>query len=284
MNITPNDEVKRIELELTSICNLGCPLCMRQLYPELITNTKYRPAEEIIKQIRKYPNLKYVTLAGPISEPTTHPEFFDILQYLIKKKIEISLFINGDTHSDRFYKKLGIIFRSAIGHVYFTVCGSTQELHEKYRVNSKLSRVIRRFKIVEKLSKKAIMTWLVFNYNQEDYEQNKHMFDGYTLQSFNTLPVQEHLNLNIDIHLPEPQHTAYKTLNREATDIECPAQKYKFHLVDHNGDAFNCTLHKMHGDLDCFECGKKNSKILQRNKIYHLAEAEDEESEIPLRL
>lgn len=276
--------IKRIELELTSTCNLDCPLCMRSIHPELITKLKYRSKDEILNQIKSYKNLKYVTLAGPISEPTLHPEFFEILSELKKLNLEISLFINGNTHNDAFYRKLGLIFKDAIGHVYFTIAGSTQELHEKYRVNSNLENVIRRFKIVDKWSNKAILTWLVFNYNKDDFDENYKLFEDYNTEYFYTLPVQEHFNLDIDIHLPEPQHSVYKRINRNDANINCPALNYGFEMVYHDGSTALCTLNKLYGDKHCFECSVNNADLLRRNKIYHVSEPEDETSEIELRI
>ena len=279
-------EVERIELELTSTCNLSCPLCMRQVDSNIIPLIKYRDIEDIKKQINQYSKLKYVTIAGPTSEPTLYPDLFKLLQFLIKKNIEISLFINGNTHNDLYYKKLGIIMRNAKGKIYFTIAGSTQELHEKYRVGSILDDVLRRYKIIDKFSGKAILTWIVFNYNEKDYIDNIEEFKKYyKIESFYTLPVQEHFLIDTEIYLPEPMHSNYiNQIDRNNKDTNCPAHSYKFHLISSDGSVSNCSLHKLYGDKHCWECSKNNLKILKYNKIYHLAEPENEISEIELKL
>ena len=286
MEVLSTSEVERIELELTSTCNLECPLCIRQVDKNSISKVKYRPLEEIISQIRKYNNLKYITIAGPTSEPTLYPDLFKLLQFLIKQNIEISLFINGNTHNDLYYKKLGIIMRSAKGKVYFTIAGSTQELHEKYRVNSNLNEILRRYEIVEKFSGKAVLTWIVFNYNEKDYKENIEEFKKkYRMETFYTLPIQEHFLLGTDIYLPEPMHSNYiNNIDREDNDIQCPAHSYKFHLISSDGSVNNCSLHKLYGDSHCWECSNKNLSFLKYNKIYHVAEPENEVSEIDLKL
>jgi hypothetical protein len=40
----------------------------------------------------------------------------------------------------------------------------------------------------------------------------------------------------------------------------------------------------MYGDKHCWECSAGNSKVLKDNKIYKVAEAEDEYSETELRI
>jgi MoaA/NifB/PqqE/SkfB family radical SAM enzyme len=283
--ISLNDnDVIRIELELTSTCNLNCPLCYRSIKPELISNTKYRTFNAIINSIEKFSNLKYVTLAGPTSEPTLHPDFFKILSYLIKNNYEISLFLNGNTHNDFFYRKLGILFSNAKGNIYFTICGSTQEIHEKYRINSNLTQVLNRLDIINKITDKVILTWIIFNYNQNDYYENRHLFDKYELEVFNTLPVAEHFNLDSDIHLIDSLHDSYlKNICRDNSNISCPSLNYKFKLIDCDGNTFPCSLYKLYGDSHCFECSEKNYDFLRRNKIYKLAEAESDISEKDLK-
>jgi len=290
MNFIGKNDVIRLEVGLTSTCNLECPLCIRQTHPEFINSgIKYRPAKEIIEQLDTYPNLEYVTIAGAVSEPTLHPELFDILRYLITRDVEISLFINGDTHNELYYKKLGSIFSQADGYIYFTICGSTQELHSKYRVNSTLSQVLSNLDIIDKYTNKAILTWIVFNYNEQDWKDNYHKFSNYKTEFFNTLPVQEHFGLTDEqtngIRLIDELHNLYheKIDKTDFENISCPAINYKFELIDFEGGTSPCVLYKLFGDKHCFECSTKNAKILKDNKIFHIAEPEDEESEIEMR-
>ena len=280
-------DIIRLEIELTNTCNLDCPLCLRQIHPELtVGKVKYRPATEIIAQLETYKNIKYITIAGAISEPTLHPELFDILKYCISRDLEISLFINGDTHNELYYKKLGLIFMKATGKVFFTICGSTQELHSKYRVNSNLSTVLSNLDIIQKYSGKAVMTWIVFNYNEEDFNDNFHKFqDKYETEYFYTLPMDEHFELNSNIHLPQELQKIYAKVDRnDFKNIECPANNYKFILIDSMGFTNPCSLYKLYGDKHCFECSSNNSRLLRENKIYKVAEPESEDSEQELRI
>jgi MoaA/NifB/PqqE/SkfB family radical SAM enzyme len=291
LEILSISEVTRIELELTNTCNLKCPLCFRNTHPENIPNIKYRDLEDIIFQLEQYNNLKYITLAGPNSEPTLYPYLFELIEYLKLRSIEISIFINGETHDDLFYKKLGLTLRDKeLSHkIYFTICGSTQELHEKYRVNSSLKKVLRNLDNALKFNPNVILTWIVFEYNQDDYLENKNKFKKYNLEVFYTLPIAEHFNLESykkeGICLPKEQQKAYENIDKyDTNNIRCPALDYKFHLISSDGTVSNCSLHKIYGDKRCFECSAKNLAILENNKIYHIAEPESEISEVGLRL
>lgn len=253
-----------------------------------LPENNYRSFKEIIEQLDSYKNLKFVTIAGAIAEPTSHPDLFDIVKYLNKRNIEISLYINGDTKSDVYYSKLGILFRNTKSNVYFTMCGTTQELHEKYRVNSNLERVLKRLEIVNKYSgNRGILTWIVFNYNQQDFEENYHRYkEKYRTEFFYTLPMDEHFDLKGDIHLPDEQHNIYKQQidRNDFNNIVCPANKNNFVQVAYDGNVYPCSLYRLHGEKHCYECSTKNLNTLRNNKIFNVAEPESEDSEISLRL
>jgi MoaA/NifB/PqqE/SkfB family radical SAM enzyme len=285
-NPQPSANIERIELELTSTCNLKCPLCIRTIQgkPE---GDRFRSLNCIISQLDDYTNLKFITIAGSIAEPTLYPDLFGLLKYLRSRNIEISLYINGDTRNDTYYKKLGVMFRSCIGHVYLTMCGSTQELHEKYRVGSKLDRVLSRLDIINSFSgNKGILTWIVFNYNYDDFQLNYQKFKSkYNTEFFFTLPMQEHFELDSDIHLPEAQHLAYQSIDKnDFNNIHCLANKHNFVQIAYDGKVVPCSLYRYYGETRCFECSAKNFNTLRSHSIYNVAEPESETSEIPMRI
>lgn len=279
-------DIVRLEIELTSVCNLKCPLCMRERI-SLPMKAQHRPIGDIIAQLDTYANLRYITIAGAVSEPTTYPHLIELLIYLKRRGIEISLYINGDTCTDAYYRKLGVIFNQCNGYVYFTICGSTQELHERYRVGSKLDTVLRRLDIVNRFGgNKGMLTWIVFNYNEADFVKNYKSFQQrYNTEFFYTLPVAEHFQLDQDIRLPAAQHAQYvKFIDRADVPTICPANLTKFIQIGYDGQVHPCTLHRLYGEEHCFECSDKNRQMLRQNKIFNVAEAESETSEIQLRL
>lgn len=284
----PADNIIRLELELTSTCNLKCPLCIRSLGIMEIPKNKYRPLEQVIEQLESYPNLEFVTIAGAIAEPTSYPYLLEVIKYLKNRDIETSLYINGDTRKDSYYIKLGVLFRNCKGNIYFTICGSTQELHEQYRVNSNLDRVLARLDIVNRYSgNKGILTWIVFNYNEKDFETNYQQFkDRYRTEYFYTLPMDEHFKLDGNIRLPDKLHKIYMDrVNRtDFSNITCPANKSNFVQITYDGEVNPCSLYRLYGEKHCFECSSKNLAVLRANKIFNVAEPETEDSEIDLRL
>jgi MoaA/NifB/PqqE/SkfB family radical SAM enzyme len=283
-----NEDIVRLELELTSTCNLQCPLCIRSLGIMDIPKNKYRSLDEVLNQLDSYPNLEFVTIAGAIAEPTSYPHLLEVVKYLKQRDIEISLYINGDTRTDIYYKQLGVLFRDAKGHVYFTICGSTQELHKRYRVNSDINRVLKRLDIIDKFSGgKGILTWIIFNYNEQDFEENYPKFKAkYNTEFFYTLPVTEHFQLSNTIRLPDRLNKIYNnSIDRnDFNNVTCPANKSNFVQISYDGEVNPCSLYRIYGESHCWECSNKNLTVLRNNKIFNVAEPETEDSETPMRI
>ncbi len=164
-------DVEEIEMDLTGICNLKCPLCTRNYaHANHLDGKNIRHIDEIIAQLDKFPNLKRFFVAGAISEPTMYKYFLEFIEYLNSRNIHYEIFTNANTHNEKWWKKLGEIVREDC-MVAFTICGSTQELHEKYRVGSNLDEIIRHANAYRSAGKNN--DWIQhirFDYNKEDLE------------------------------------------------------------------------------------------------------------------
>jgi len=165
------DFVESFEIDLTTSCNLRCPLCTRNYaHAQHMIDPKYsegRPLHKIIAQLDKYPNLKECQLAGAISEPTMYKDLFGFLEYLKSRKIFVEMFTNGSLKGTTYWKKIATMLTNR-DRIHFTVCGSTQELHEKYRVGSKLNKVLRNAAAVRSIRKIDFGQFIRFEYNKDD--------------------------------------------------------------------------------------------------------------------
>jgi len=169
-----NYEVLDIELELSTLCQAECPLCYRNYksfdthYPEDIV----RPLNEIQKQIELYSDLEWVRLVGSISEPTLYPEFIQLVKFIKSKNINIEICTNGSTRNEKFWKDLALSL-SKEDKVYFTICGSTQKLHEKYRKNTSLEKILKNARTFRKYNSIDYAQCIRFDYNDEDFNSKE---------------------------------------------------------------------------------------------------------------
>lgn len=167
------ENIDRIEIDLTGTCNARCPLCARN-YKHLDVKYNERHLNEITAQLDEYPNLRYIHLVGAVSEPTLYKQFFNLCHYLVKRNVSIEVCTNGDTHNPEWWGKLGEILTEK-DSVYFSVCGSTQELHETYRVGCSLENLLANARAFRAANKFGIdyIQHIEFEYNKEDLKSDR---------------------------------------------------------------------------------------------------------------
>ena len=273
------------EVELTGYCNLKCQLCMRQYKDaQSILGVNIRPVSDWINQLNQYPNLKSICIAGIISEPTLYPELFQFIKYLKSRNITIELYTNANTHTPQWWKELNDNYLTECDKVIFTICGSTQELHEKYRVGSSLQQILDNAAAFRDLTKKN--DWIQhikFQYNIDDFNQNM----GPIIDQFSnkilihSSAYNERFNIidrSTGLTMVRHLSTIYdrianianqKKVNLGLTAIDCKSFETKFISFDQYGRQFPCFLYRLYSpdtfNLDytdilkykydfCYEC------------------------------
>ena len=181
--IVKKSEIQEIEMDLTGVCNLSCPLCTRNYqHANHLVEKNVRSIDNIIKQLDQYTGLKRFFVAGVVSEPTMYKDFIPFIEYLNSRDIYYEIFTNGNTRDVGWWEKLGSIVPKKC-MCAFTICGSTQELHEKYRVGSSLQEILNHAAAFRKngLSNDWVQH-IRFEYNAEDRESiaMKSIFDQFS--------------------------------------------------------------------------------------------------------
>jgi MoaA/NifB/PqqE/SkfB family radical SAM enzyme len=171
--IVKKSQIEEIEMDLTGLCNLECPLCTRNYaHAEHMLGKNIRPIEDIIKQLDQYTNLQRFFIAGAVSEPTMYKYFDEFIDYLNSRNIYYELFTNGNTRDAEWWENLGKCIPERC-MVVFTICGSNQQLHETYRVGSDLAQIIEHARAVRKNERKNDwMQHIRFEYNATDLESD----------------------------------------------------------------------------------------------------------------
>lgn len=296
------EDMQVVEIELGSHCNLNCPLCHRNWKDaqHLIDGNNQRPVEDIINQLEKFPNLKIITIAGSISEPTLYKQLFTLIKYITSRDVLFYLYTNGDTSRDpEYWKTLGSLCNERT-LVYFTICGTTQELHEKYRVGSNLQRIFNNheaFKSGMKY-KNDVLQYLRFEYNHKDYQDNiSTIRDRFSRESsIESMAYRERFALvnpmlDPDVNIRQDLQKKYKTItmvgmkrfeNKSKCTMDCSSFNTRFVSIDNNGREYPCYMHRIYNssmqwDYDytdilkgshgfCFECEKFTSDMIKQTE------------------
>lgn len=253
---------EEFELDLTGTCNLSCPLCTRNYsHGQHLVYKNVRPLGEIIEQLDTFTNLKRAFVAGQVSEPTLYPEFLDYLRYLKSRNIYIELFSNGSTRDEDFWKEVGNILDDN-DQMHFTVCGSTQELHEIYRVGSSLDKILKNANAYRSSGKtNDYCQFIKFEYNAHDEENTKNL--GFT--NWYSIPTEGIRRENDKVREPLPGvkpeeirdrliKSLYKSRPKPGDKVEmkCKSLTDKKIYIDQQGKIAACYVHYEYEPHDIF--------------------------------
>ena len=266
--IVKKSEIQEIDMDLTGVCNLSCPLCTRNYqHANHLVEKNVRNIDTIIKQLDQYTGLKRFFVAGVVSEPTMYKDFIKFIEYLNSRDIYYEIFTNGNTRDAEWWTKLGSIVPKKC-MCAFTVCGSTQELHEKYRVGSNLQEILNHAAAFRKngLGNDWIQH-IRFEYNAEDRESvgMKNIFDQFS----NVLKVETEGVRRVNVYNKEVELGIKPTKVRDLTikkifqnrpkpndgksyEIQCRSLQQKKVYINQWGQVSACYTHA-ENEQDYFE-------------------------------
>jgi MoaA/NifB/PqqE/SkfB family radical SAM enzyme len=171
MNI---DNIKKIELEITSDCNAACPGCTRTRFPDLLTiqSMSLNDIKRLFPTKKEISN-KQFKFCGVLGDPVVHPEFLEMIKYLTTNDGFCQISTNGGYQNVSWWTELGQIGASTkLVDVVFAVDGH-KETNHIYRVNTVFD-VIERNMTAYALGGKgfASATWMyiVFDHNEHELE------------------------------------------------------------------------------------------------------------------
>ncbi len=217
--------IKRVYLEITDVCNLNCPFCTNPKGHTFMSLEDIKRAVDSIKEITDY---IYLHVLG---EPTLHPDFNSILDYLDETDMNLQLVTNGtllkqypNILSHKCLRKLSVslhsVSNSIIEEDYFN---TIDELLENKSNTAIELRFYDRSKLNGKL--KLYLNELIERYNIEITSKN----NSYRLKD-NTYIYFEELFKWPDINDPIVSDTG-----------KCLGAKSQLAIL-HNGDVTICCL------------------------------------------
>ena len=141
-----DDYPPSVQIELTSVCNFKCVFCFQS--DKSFNNRKsgylgrmdFVTFKKIIDELEG--KVESITLASR-GEPTLHPDFDKMLNYMKGKFLAVKINSNASLLSD---KKIHSILASDVQTMAFSIDAASKELYEKLRVNGKFEKTIKNVK------------------------------------------------------------------------------------------------------------------------------------------
>jgi len=126
-----------LDIEVTNLCNLKCPMCYRHTMREKEGVMDFELFKKIIDEGKKY-GLSSANLSWR-GEPLLHPKFFDMVKYAKEQGvIDVRINTNGTLLKNDKIEKL---IQSRIDKVIFSVDGATKDTYENIRIGADFYKV-----------------------------------------------------------------------------------------------------------------------------------------------
>lgn len=249
------------ELDLTNLCNARCPQC-----PRYDINYKLRPGLNkntlSLDLIKNQIDLKYLRMAkrflhvGTTGEPTLHPQFLEIENFLFKANPQANIIChtNGDTHNVDFWAECGKLYSKSPNSVMQFGIDGLEDTHHLYRVGTKYKRVLEHAKAFINNGGTAIWQFIIFKHNQHQVHDALKLAREYGFARFkplrstrfiyqndsqpNTLPYKlEPATMVGNTKVPEKMITGLDS----KICVDCRSVKEKYIYIYPDGTVWPCT-------------------------------------------
>ena len=178
-------DIKQIELELSSICNASCPLCPRNLFG-YDTDLGYQKRNLTLEEIKTILNkdflsqLNFAKFEGNLGDPLANPEILKITDYLA---LPVKCVTNGNFKNKKFWNEFAT--RETI--VEFGIDGFDQETHTRYRKGTNLKNILKNAETYINAGGDAIWKMIKFDFNEDQIEKCKELAENMGFSNFNVV-------------------------------------------------------------------------------------------------
>lgn len=174
MNI---DNIKKIELEITSNCNAACPGCARtqNLDTLKVENFSIDDLKRMFPD-RRHIDGKQFKFCGVLGDPIVNDDCLEMIKYLVSHNGYCQLSTNGSLRSKAWWEELGKLSKdTGLVDVSFCVDGH-KETNHIYRVNTSfdiISRNMQAYAYGGEGHQQATWIYIVFDHNEHELDAAK---------------------------------------------------------------------------------------------------------------
>jgi MoaA/NifB/PqqE/SkfB family radical SAM enzyme len=174
--------IKRLQIEITNMCNAYCPGCARNLQGgQLIDSVTPGIMEmDIWKTLISNKNMEHIesiSFNGAFGDPLMHSNILEMLQhlYIVKPSVAVTIFSNGSMRKETFFTELAHKLKQFYQHdLIFSIDGLADTNH-LYRRNTDFNKIINHAKTFTKAGGSLEWWMIVFEHNKHQIIQAKQM-------------------------------------------------------------------------------------------------------------
>lgn len=157
---------RMIDLEVTRVCNLKCPGCLRNAPSSLIykEGEKHCTLDKLKAIMEEIPTLMTFNFMGD-GEPLCNPEFGDLIHYISLRNINTIVTTNGTLLTKEI---VDWWTKNKVYKVHVSVDGARKATYERYRVGAKFEKTTENLKLLGRSRITLCINMLIFEDNIEE--------------------------------------------------------------------------------------------------------------------
>lgn len=164
------NQIKTLQLEITSYCNAQCPHCPRftpdgDLDPTLVLDHWSFDSVRNNFELFKMTSLNHVIIQGDKGDPAMHPEALEITEFFVghHRSPGVHFNTNGSIRNEKFWRSMAGLGPTL--QVTFSIDG-LKDTNHIYRVNVDWDKAMKNAKAFISAGGRAIWKCLIFKHNQ----------------------------------------------------------------------------------------------------------------------
>jgi len=283
------DSARKIQFELSSMCNLLCLGCVRtdtanfSEKKEFILNKNYLSKETFLKIIsaKEFESVTHLEFCGTIDDPLMHPEFLEFLDFASTVgRYNIIIHTNASLRNVAYWKKLAAVLKKNYNHMLKFSIDGLEDTNHLYRQNTTWSKIMENAETFINEGGRAFWQYLIFPWNEHQITQAKELsvnmgfcqfasrHDRSLITSLGLDVVQQRKNAIADRHIPvssliDINNNLKNTVNN---DICCNNKEKKMYFISFDSKLWPCCF--MQNGLITNDQGKMDILLKRLYEVY----------------
>ena len=238
--------MNEIEFEISSKCNLKCPLCVRThtlTHPEFLNNNL--PFDSFTEILTNMPTTK-IKFCGVSGDPFANIELEKYIDFAISKNIFIDITTNATLGKIDLWKRLALLGEKNKIKIWLSIDG-LEDTNHLYRINAKWNRIEEKLNAIKKFNHNFILKSIVFKHNKHQKIDLENLAKKYNC-SISFLPLTKRNSMINELSKNNGEKTNYllKTEIPNTESFDCMHTNENSIFVDVKGNIWPCFFHYDH--------------------------------------
>jgi MoaA/NifB/PqqE/SkfB family radical SAM enzyme len=183
------NQIKRLHLEISSLCQASCPMCARNNHgglenPNLIEKNLDLEFFKKAVPVEFLEQLKSISMCGNFGDPILNNDLIEFVQYIstINPAIDLHIHTNGSARTTKWWEDLFDAMPAR--HLVLFGIDGFEDTHSLYRIGTDFNKIIKNAKAFIDKGGKARWNFITFKHNEHQLADAAKMASDLGFESF----------------------------------------------------------------------------------------------------